>query len=204
MPRFTRWPGRGSRGSPADPSRAGLQSIVTLGRWTCTSSGRSRRRPSGQRSMRSSVRDIRLARAVTGARRRRATSPAAGTTPGRGATSCSRSSTRSRSRIGLDQPAGAQLRLPAPQRPAGRGLRRRHVLRAVRDEAAPADRRPRLRRHRLPARRRRGPDGGPRADARIRPATPSRDGRSPGSAARASACASARLPRCSRSPDRTP
>ena len=56
----------------------------------------------------------------------------------------------------LDQPAGAELRLPAADGPAGRGLRRRHVLRPVRDDAAAADRRPRLRRHRLPARRRGG------------------------------------------------
>ena len=66
----------------------------------------------------------------------------------------------------LDQPAGAQLRLPPAQRPAGRGLRRRDVLRPLRDEAAAADRRPRLRRHRLPARRRRGVDRRPGANDR--------------------------------------
>ena len=49
----------------------------------------------------------------------------------------------------LDQPRCAQLRLRAPRRAAGRGVRRRHVLRALLDDAAPAARRARLRRHRL-------------------------------------------------------
>ena len=66
----------------------------------------------------------------------------------------------------LDQPARAQLRLPPPQCPPGRGIRRRHVLRPLCDEAAPTDRRPRLRRHRLPARGRRRPDSRSRTDAR--------------------------------------
>ena len=76
----------------------------------------------------------------------------------------------------LDQPAGAQLHLQAAGRRAGRGLRRRHVLRPVRDDAAAAGRRPCLRRHRLPAGRRggavRGPDAGPRAGRRAGPGRP--------------------------------
>ena len=58
----------------------------------------------------------------------------------------------------LDQPAGPELRLQAADDPAGRGLRRGHVLRAVRDEAAPTGRGPRVRRHRVPAGRRRDGD----------------------------------------------
>ena len=67
----------------------------------------------------------------------------------------------------LDQHAGTQLHLQAAGRGAGRGIRRGDVLRALRHESATADRRPRLRRHRLPAGRRggavRGPDTGRRA-----------------------------------------
>ena len=58
----------------------------------------------------------------------------------------------------LDQPAGPELRLQAADDPAGRGLRRGHVLRAVRDEAAATGRGPRVRRHRVPAGRRRDAD----------------------------------------------
>ena len=57
----------------------------------------------------------------------------------------------------LDQPGRAQLRLRSGSRPAGRGLRRRDLLRAVLDRAAAAARGPRLRRHRLHGARRRGP-----------------------------------------------
>ena len=56
----------------------------------------------------------------------------------------------------LDQPAGPQLRRETARRAARRGVRRGDVLRAVRDQAAAAGRRPCLRRHRLPAGRRRG------------------------------------------------
>ena len=86
-----------------------------------------------------------------------------------------------------DHASRAELRLPAAVRAARRGLRRRHVLRAVRDEAAAAGRRPRLRRHRLPARRRRGRL---RATSSGRSGPPARrraTARSAGCAARASA-----------------
>ena len=72
----------------------------------------------------------------------------------------------------LDQPRRAQLRLPPPDDPARRRLRRRLVLRAAVHGPAACGRRPRLRRHGLPARRCRGALRGPGADARARPATP--------------------------------
>ena len=104
----------------------------------------------------------------------------------------------------LDQHAGPQLRLQAAGRRAGRGLRRRHLLRPLRHEPATAGRGPRLRRHRLPAGRRggavRGPDAGRRAGRRTEHATAARRG----CAARASACATARRRRCSRRPARPP
>ena len=49
----------------------------------------------------------------------------------------------------LDQPRGAQLRLPAADDPAGRGVRRGVVLRAVLARAAAAGRGPRVHRRRL-------------------------------------------------------
>ena len=65
----------------------------------------------------------------------------------------------------MDQPRRAQLHLPAAHDPAGRGLRRGHVLRAVLARAAAAGRGARLHRHRLhggrreaAVRRSRGPD----------------------------------------------
>ena len=76
----------------------------------------------------------------------------------------------------LDQPAGPQVRLPAPDRPAGRGLRRRHLLPDVRDDPAAAGRRPRLRRHRLPPQRERGRLRRPGARRSGRRATPACDG----------------------------
>ena len=51
----------------------------------------------------------------------------------------------------LDQPRRAQLHLPAAVCAAGRSVGRRDLLSPVRDRAAAADRRARLRRHRLPA-----------------------------------------------------
>ena len=110
-------------------------------------------------------------RGPTGTRR------AAATRRGAGATCCSRRSTRSRSRIGwISQPALNYVcrRLAVA---AGRGLRRRDVLRPVRDEAAAAGRRPRLRRHRLPARRRGGRSAPTSSGPSGRPGEPARDGR---------------------------
>ena len=124
-------------------------------RWTSTSSGRSRRPRSVRRWTRSSDRPSRLARRRTqpdGSRATRAWRPRGPLAARPAAPGPPRGPVADR----LDQPAGAQLHLPAPDRAAGRGLRRRHVLRAVRDDAAAADGRPRLRRHRLPARRRGG------------------------------------------------
>ena len=78
----------------------------------------------------------------------------------------------------LDQPAGPELHLAAAGGAARRGLRRRDVLRAVRDEAAAAGRGPCLRRHRVPARRRgadlRRPGAGGRAGGRGGPRRPGR------------------------------
>ena len=65
-----------------------------------------------------------------------------------------------------DHAARPQLRLPSARGAARRGVRRRDVLRPVRDEGATAGRRPRLRRHRLPARGCRGAVRRPRAGAR--------------------------------------
>ncbi len=66
----------------------------------------------------------------------------------------------------LGQPRRPQPRLEAARGPAGRGLRRRVVLRAAPDDAAAADRGPRVRRHRLPARGRGADLRGPGAPAR--------------------------------------
>ncbi len=54
----------------------------------------------------------------------------------------------------LDQPGGSQLRLSAALGTAGRGLRRRDLLRDVQRGGATPERRARLRRPRLPRRRR--------------------------------------------------
>ena len=78
----------------------------------------------------------------------------------------------------LDQPAGTQLHLAATRGAARGGLWRRHVLRAVLDQAAAAGRGPCLRRHRLPDRRGgadlRGPWAGGRAGRRGRARWPGR------------------------------
>ena len=55
----------------------------------------------------------------------------------------------------MDQRGRPELRLPAIDRPAGRGVRRRHVLRDVQRGTASEDGRARVRRPRVPARRRR-------------------------------------------------
>ena len=93
---------------------------------------------------------------------RTATPGTAGTPPGPSATCCCPCCTRCTSR-GLDQPGGAELHRPPPDHPARGRLRRRHVLRAVLARAAPAARRARVRRPRLPLR---GVGG---ADRRARP-----------------------------------
>ena len=53
----------------------------------------------------------------------------------------------------MDQPGGARLHLHPADRSPGRGLRRRHLLRDALDRTAAADVHPRVRRHRLHARR---------------------------------------------------
>ena len=79
----------------------------------------------------------------------------------------------------------------------------RHLLPPVRDRAAAAGRGPRLRRHRLPAARRRGALRRARAASSARPARRAAAGdRAPGCAAPASACASARRRRWSSGPAR--
>ena len=55
----------------------------------------------------------------------------------------------------MDQRGRAELRLPAPDRPAGRGVRGRDVLRDVQRRAAAEDGGARVRRPRVPGRRRR-------------------------------------------------
>ena len=103
----------------------------------------------------------------------------------------------------LGEPRRAQLHLPAPDRPAGRGLGRADVLSPVRDRAAAAGGGPRLRRHRLPR------CAAPRRCARelerrMGPAGAARRRGAPGCAARASGSAIARR-RCSSSgPARPP
>ena len=103
----------------------------------------------------------------------------------------------------LDQPGRPQLRLQAPRRAARRRLRRRDVLRAARRRAAPAARRARLRGPRLPLPRLGGADRAARG-ARRAGGRAIRRRRRPGSAARASASATGRPPRCSRSRATTP
>ena len=93
----------------------------------------------------------------------------------------------------LDQPRWPQPRRRAAHRPAGRGLRRRHVLRDVQHGAARPNGRARLRRPRVPDRGR--PAGLRRAGGEPgsgrRPPTATR----PGSAAPVWGCASGRRPR---------
>ena len=86
-----------------------------------------------------------------------ATSPAAATPRGRSAICCCRCSTPCRA-ASAGSARRARLRLPAADGPAGRGLRRGELLRAVRARAAAAGRRARVHRHRLhvPRRRRAG------------------------------------------------
>ena len=100
----------------------------------------------------------------------------------------------------LDQPARPRVRLPAPDGPAGRSLRRRGVLPDVLDDPAAAGRGPRLRGPRVPPRRRGGRLRRPRGAARAgRPAGAGRRG-DLAADARASAGASADRRRSSRSP----
>ena len=94
----------------------------------------------------------------------------------------------------LDQPGRAQLRQPAPRRPARRRLRGRDVLRAALGRAATAARPARLRGPRVPLPRLAGADR-PARGAR-RPRGRRRTAPRPGSAARASASATARRRRC--------
>ncbi len=71
---------------------------------------------------------------------------------------------RSAGPSGADHAARPELRVPAALRAARGGIRRRHVLRHVRDSRTTAGGRPRVRRHRVPARRRRGAVRRPVAD----------------------------------------
>ena len=97
----------------------------------------------------------------------------------------------------LDQPAGPQLRVQAAGRRPGRGLRRGHVLCALRHEPAAAGRGPCLRRHRVPVGRRGGMCSGSNARSGLGRARRRRDGTTgPGSAARAWACAIGRRRPC--------
>ena len=149
----------------------------TRRRWTCTSSGRSRRPPNVPPWTPSS--DPPTSRWVGGAR----------DVALDGHASQGGHAARARRDLllpglhavqgphRLDQPAGDQLRLQAARRAARRGIRRGDVLRPVRDQAPAAGRRPCLRRHRLPARRRRDDLRRPRAGRRPAGA-PVDDGRS--------------------------
>ena len=84
--------------------------------------------------------------------RRTASTVGAARRPRRGGTCSCRRSTRPGAR-GVGEPGRARLRLRAAARPAGRGVRRRELLRALLLEgAARRDGRPRLRRHRLQGR----------------------------------------------------
>ena len=158
---------RSSRGA-AHPTHG-----YTPERWTSTSSGPSRPPSSGQRvDAVLGSRGVRLGRRPRGTRGRTGTSRAAATRRGAAATSSSRRSTRSRIASGWITQPGLNYVCKRLAVPPGRGVRRRHVLRAPRDDAAAAGRRPRVRRHRLPARRRGGDVRGSRADARARRARP--------------------------------
>ena len=137
-------------------------------------------------------------RARSGGRRSRR--PSAATRRGRVATCSCPALHAVQSRFGWISRPRPRLHLPAADRAAGRGLRRRHVLRSARHDPAPAGRRPRLRRHRLPARRGRGPLRRRSSGRSGRPAHRRSTGLRPGCAARAWASASARRRPCSRSP----
>ena len=183
------------------PASKACGSGYTRRRWTSTSSGRWPRPPSVRRWTRSWTGRVGLARRRPrpdgrGPRRPRRARGAVAPRP------ADPGAPRGPGADRLDQPAGAELRLPAAERSAGRGVRRRDVLRAVLDDAAAADRGPRLRRHRLPPGRRGGRRGGPRARRSVRPGRRPRTGRRPGCGRRVSGCASGRPRRCSRSPGR--
>ena len=107
--------------------------------------------------------ETRLARRSAGFRGRTATSRAAVTPLGRRRRPAAARPSCVQERVGwISQPALNYV-CAATDRAAGRGLWRRDVLRAVRDDAPTAGRRPRLRRPRLPPRRRRGDLCRPRA-----------------------------------------
>ena len=138
--------------SSVQPGRLSDGAIAWLHwtRWTSTSSGRWPRPPSGPRWTRCWGRPSRRWRggdAQPGDRGpRRSRRPRGPVPPRPAAAGAPRGPVADR----LDQPAGAELRLPPAHGPAGRGVRRGDVLRPVLDHAAAADRGPRLRRHRLP------------------------------------------------------
>ena len=137
------------------------------GRWTCTSSGRSPPLPNARRSMPSSVPRSPAGWAASAGRAWTATPPAAATRSAPALAAPAGAARRPGSGR-LDQPARPELHLAAARGAAGRGLRRGDLLRAVRDEPPPAGRGPRLRRHRVPARRRGRDLCRPGADARSR------------------------------------
>ena len=93
--------------------------------------------------------------AASATSRPRATRRTAATTPARDGTCCSPRSTPRPGARRLGEPRRPQPHLEAARRAAGRGVWRRVVLRPDADHAAAPDRRPRVRRHRLPARGRR-------------------------------------------------
>ena len=171
-------------------------------RWICTSSGRSRPPPSGRRWTPCSARRSRAGSAGRGQRRSMGTPRAAATQRGPAAPCCSRRSTpSSRGSAGSASPALNYICKRLAVAPAeAYGVATFYALFAT--NAAAAGRRPRLRRHRLPAGRRGGdlrrPDAGRRAGRGAGTGRPRRRG----CAARALACAIARRPRCSPSPAR--
>ena len=180
---------------------------VAVGQGALVGSSSARRRARPTRSARRSTRCSALpppggtaARGTSGGMR---TPRRAATRPGPAGTCCLPALQAVQSRDRLDQRRRAQLRLRAALGPAGRCLRRGHVLRPALDRAAAPARAPRLRRHRLPVQGRRR-SCAPSSSARsARPVTTaptaitSRSARTTrsGCGARASACATRRRPR---------
>ena len=123
-----------STSEPRSPGDQPERRDYTRPRWICTSSGRLRRPPSGQLWMPSSGPLRRAGAAARAIRQTDGHAAPAVTRPAVAARPAAAGTPRRPVAGRLDQPAGAELHLPAPRRPPGRCLRRRDVLRDVRDE----------------------------------------------------------------------
>ena len=186
-------PGRPAHGRRAQPGRPHRSSRCPR---SSSRGPEAPRQPPDDGRARGGRRRARGARVGVGRRRARRRRPLGPRRPrrARAAASAAPGAPRGPEPGRVDQPGGARIRVPAAHDPAGRGVRRRELLRALRARAARPARDPRVHRHRLHvprrqrARRRAGADRRPG-----RRAPRERHARS-GSRARAWGCASGRPP----------